>query len=53
MKITEVECLVIDGVYPYVILETDEGITGVGESFRRSPWVTKAAVETIFIEILF
>ena len=52
MKITEVECLVIDGVYPYVILETDEGITGVGESFRRSPWVTKAAVETIFKEIL-
>ena len=48
MKITEIECLVIDGEYPYVIIETDEGITGIGECFRRSPWVTKSAVDTIF-----
>ena len=48
MKITEIECLVIDGEYPYVIIETDEGITGIGECFRRSPWDTKSAVDTIF-----
>ncbi len=52
MKITNIECLVIDGLYPYVILETDSGINGIGECFRRAPWVTKSAVETIFKDLL-
>jgi len=52
MKIINVECLVVDGLYPYVILETDSGISGVGECFRRAPWVTKAAIETIFKDLV-
>ena len=41
MKIIKVECLVIDNLYPYVVIQTDEGITGFGECFRRAPFVTK------------
>ena len=52
MKITNVDCMVIDGLYPYIILETDSGINGIGECFRRAPWVTKSAVETIFKDLL-
>ncbi len=48
MKITDVECLVLDGDYPFVIVSTDEGITGYGECFRRSPEVSKAAIDTVF-----
>ncbi len=52
MKITNVECLIIDKNFPYVLVETDEGITGVGECFRRAPLITKSAVEYIFKDIL-
>ncbi len=52
MKITNVECLIIDEIYPYVIIETDEGLVGIGESFRRAPFITKAAIETIYKDIL-
>ena len=31
MKITSVVCLVLEEEYPYVILLSDEGITGYGE----------------------
>jgi len=48
LKITDVECLVLDGDYPFVIVSTDEGITGYGECFRRSPEVSKAAIDTVF-----
>ena len=51
MKITNVECLIIDKNFPYVLVETDEGITGVGECFRRAPLITKSAVEYIFKDI--
>ena len=52
MKITNVECFIIDETYPYVIIETDEGLTGIGECFRRAPFITKSAVETIYKDIL-
>ena len=45
MKITGVECLILDGDYPFVWVRTDEGITGIGECFRRQPGVTKALIE--------
>ena len=48
MKITDVECLVLDGDYPFVIVHTDEGITGYGECFRRSPEVSRIAIDTVF-----
>lgn len=52
MRITEVECLVLDRTYPFVIVRTDEGITGYGETFRRGPYVQKAAIDTIFAALL-
>ena len=52
MKITEVECLVLDGEYPYVVVHTDDGLTGFGECFRRAPHVSKAAIETVFTPLL-
>ena len=52
MKITSVECLVLDAEYPYAVVHTDAGITGFGECFRRGPYVSKAAIETIFAPLL-
>ena len=45
MKIVSIECLILDGDYPFVKVHTDEGITGIGECFRRQPGVTKALIE--------
>lgn len=47
MKITDVECLVLDRDFPFVMVHTDEGITGIGECFRRRPEVTKMLVEEV------
>ena len=47
MKITSVECLILDNQFPFVFIETDEGITGLGECFRRQPELTKTVVENI------
>ena len=52
MKITSIECLVLDAEYPYAVVHTDEGITGFGECFRRAPYVSKAAIETVFAPLL-
>jgi L-alanine-DL-glutamate epimerase-like enolase superfamily enzyme len=52
MKITSVECLVLDDEYPYVILHTDEGLTGFGECFRRAPYVSKVTIETLFAPLV-
>ncbi len=52
MKITSVECLILDGDYPFVWVHTDEGITGIGECFRRQPSVTKALVEDLLTPAL-
>ena len=45
MKITDVECLVLDRQFPFVRIYTDEGIVGIGECFRRLPQVVKALTE--------
>ena len=47
MKVTSVECLVLDGDYPFVWVRTDEGVTGIGECFRRQPGVVKVLVEEL------
>lgn len=46
-RIREVECLIVDRAYPFVIVQTEDGLIGVGECFRRSPRVVKAAVDTV------
>ena len=52
MRVTEIECLILDETYPFVMIRTDEGITGYGESFRRGPHVQKAAIDTIFAPLV-
>ena len=47
MKITSVECLILDKSFPFILVHTDEGITGIGECFRRQPTVTKKIVEDL------
>ena len=47
MKITDVECLVLNREFPFVWVRTDEGVTGVGECFRRQPSVIKTLVEDL------
>jgi L-alanine-DL-glutamate epimerase-like enolase superfamily enzyme len=48
MKITKVECLVLANEHPIVRLETDEGIVGWGECFRRARALVKPAIEDVF-----
>lgn len=45
MKITNVECMILNGEFPFVRVYTDEGITGIGECFRRQPSIVKMLVE--------
>ncbi|MBC63225.1 MAG: hypothetical protein CL746_02700 [Chloroflexi bacterium] len=52
MKVVSVECLVLDEQYPYVVINTDEGIIGFGECFRRSPYVTKTVIDTVFAPLV-
>ena len=47
LKITDVECLVLDRSFPFVRVYTDEGIVGIGECFHRQPRVTKMLVEDL------
>lgn len=47
MKITDVECLILDRSFPFVRVHTDEGIVGIGECFRRQPTVIKALIEDL------
>ena len=46
MKITDVECLVLDRQFPFVRVYTNEGLVGIGECFRRQPQVVKTLVDT-------
>ena len=52
MKITDVECLVLDKQYPFVRIYTDEGIVGIGECFRRLPEVVRTIVEKVLKPVL-
>ena len=47
MKITDVECLILDRQYPFVRVYTDEGLVGIGECFRRQPAIVRTVVEEI------
>ena len=47
MKITDVECLILDRSFPFVRVFTDEGIVGIGECFRRQPRLVKTIVDEI------
>ena len=52
MRITDVECLVLDRQFPFVRVHTDEGLVGVGECFRRQPDLTKTVVDGILGPVL-
>lgn len=52
MKITAVECLILANEHPIVRIQTDEGITGWGECFRRARTVAKAAIEQLYAPAL-
>ena len=52
MKITSIECLVLENAFPFVLVQTDEGITGIGECFRRQPSVTKTMIDDILTPAL-
>jgi len=47
MLITSVEFLILDNTFPFVLIKTDDGTTGIGECFRRQPKVTKTVVEEL------
>jgi L-alanine-DL-glutamate epimerase-like enolase superfamily enzyme len=47
MKITDVECLVLDRQFPLVRVYTDEGLVGIGECFRRQPEFIKNQVDSL------
>ena len=51
MKITQVECLILDS-YPIVRIYTDEGLVGIGECFRRLPEVIKITIDNIITPVL-
>jgi L-alanine-DL-glutamate epimerase-like enolase superfamily enzyme len=52
MKITRVECLVLADEHPIVRLETDNGLVGWGECFRRARALVKPAIEGVFAPAL-
>ena len=52
MKISRVECLVLANEHPIVRIETDEGIVGWGECFRRARAVAKPAIDDFFAPAL-
>ena len=47
MKIRGVECFILDKQFPFVKVRTNEGITGIGEIFRRNAPIYKAAVDSV------
>jgi len=47
MKITQIECLILDKAFPFIIIHTDQGLIGIGECFRRQPTITKSVVDNI------
>ena len=47
MKITSIECLILDADYPFVKIHTSDGVTGIGECFRRQPSVVRTLIEDL------
>ena len=52
MKITAIECLILDRSFPFVLVHTDEGLVGIGECFRRQPSVIKALIDDLLTPAL-
>jgi L-alanine-DL-glutamate epimerase-like enolase superfamily enzyme len=52
MKITSIEFLILDQKFPFILIHTDQGITGIGECFRRQPGITKEVVEKLLAPVL-
>jgi L-alanine-DL-glutamate epimerase-like enolase superfamily enzyme len=52
VKITDVECLVLDRQFPFIRVYTDEGLIGIGECFRRGPEVTRTIVDSVLKPVL-
>ena len=52
MKITDVECLILDHQFPFVRVYTDEGLVGIGECFRRQPHLVKFVVDDMLKPVL-
>lgn len=52
MRITSVECFVLDRQFPFIRIATNEGIVGWGECFRRITAVNVAAVQEVLAPIL-
>lgn len=52
MKITDVECLILDRSFPFVRIHTDEGIVGIGECFRRQPGIVKTTIDELLKPVL-
>ena len=52
MRIARVECLILANEHPIVRIETDEGIVGWGECFRRARAVAKPAIEQFYAPVL-
>jgi L-alanine-DL-glutamate epimerase-like enolase superfamily enzyme len=52
MKITGVECLVLANEHPIVRLETDAGLVGWGECFRRARALAKPAIDDFYAPLL-
>ena len=47
MKISSIEYLLLDKQFPFVLVHTDENVTGIGECFVSQPAVIKTVVEEI------
>jgi L-alanine-DL-glutamate epimerase-like enolase superfamily enzyme len=48
VKIVRVGCLILANEHPIVRLETDDGLVGWGECFRRARVLAKSAIEQFF-----
>lgn len=52
MKITDVQIQVLDRQFPFVWIQTDEGLVGHGECYKRWPSVTKAVIDDLLKPVL-
>jgi L-alanine-DL-glutamate epimerase-like enolase superfamily enzyme len=51
-KITDVECLVLPGGYPFVLVHTEDGLTGIGECDHYGYELVAPAVERLLKPLL-
>lgn len=51
-RIRDVEALVLQGKYPFVVVQTEDGLTGIGECDTFSAKLVKATVEQVLKPLL-